>query len=85
MFPGIQRMSFPDLAHREAGSRADDLSLFLAAAFAVSIEVYRQVCNCLGQNPHAGIDRRHLHGGALRYSLAGGRPAEEEAVGASGC
>ena len=58
---------------------------FLAAAFAVSIEVNRQSCNRLGQNPHAGVDRRHLHGGALRYSFAGGRAAEEEAVGASGC
>ena len=58
---------------------------FLAAAFAVSIEVNRQSCNRLGQNPHAGVERRHLHGGALRYSLAGGRTAEEEAVGASGC
>ena len=58
---------------------------FFAAAFAVSVEMNRQACNCLGQNPHAGVDRRHLHSGALRYSLAGGRAAEEETVGASGC
>ena len=58
---------------------------FLAADSPISIRRRRQACNRLGQNPHAGVDRRHLHGGALRYSLAGGRAAEEEAVGASGC
>ena len=57
---------------------------FFAAAFAVSVEMNRQACNSLGQNPHAGVNRRNLHGGALCHSFAGGRAAEEEAVGASG-
>lgn len=56
---------------------------FLAAAAVVPVQVNGQASNRLGKNPNAGVDCRHLHGGAFRYSFAGGRAAEEEAVGAS--
>ena len=60
-------------------------SLLLAAVLVVLVEVHRQPGDRLGQDAHAGVDRRHLHGGSLVHALAGGGASEEEAVGASGC
>lgn len=60
-------------------------SFFLAAVVRLSVKVQRQSRNGFRQNADAGIDRRHLHGGAFRYRFAGGRAAEKESVIAARC
>ena len=58
--------------------------LFLAAIAVVAVKVKRQSGNRLGENPHAGIHRRHLYGGAFRHRLPGSAAAEEEPEAAAG-
>ena len=57
--------------------------LFLTSALPVLIQVYRQTGDGFGQNADAGVDRRHLHGGAFIHWLARGGLPEEESVTAA--
>ena len=59
--------------------------LFLAALAVVAVEVKRQCGDRLGENSHAGIHRRHLHGGAFGDGLSGSAAPEEEPEAAAGC
>ena len=58
--------------------------LFLAAFAVVSVKMKRQSGDRLSENPHAGIHRRHLHGGAFRHRLPGSAAPEEEPEAAAG-
>ena len=58
--------------------------LFFAAFAVVSVKMKRQSGDRLGENPHAGIHRRHLHGGAFRHRLPGSAAPEEEPEAAAG-
>ena len=57
--------------------------LFLAARGVVLIEMQRQRGDGLGQNPHTGVHRRHLHGAALVDSFARHSIAEQEGIAAA--
>nr|DAU01012.1 MAG TPA: hypothetical protein [Caudoviricetes sp.] len=57
--------------------------LFLAARGIVLIEMQRQRGNGLGENPHAGIHRRHLHGAALVDGFARHGIAEQKGIAAA--
>ena len=57
--------------------------LFLAASGVVLIEMQRQRGDGLGQNPHAGVHRRHLHGAALIDGFARHGIAEQEGIAAA--
>ena len=56
---------------------------FLAACGVVLVEMQRQRGDGLGQNPHAGIHRRHLHGAALVDSFARHGIAEQKGIAAA--
>ena len=58
--------------------------LFLAAFAVVSVKMKRQSGDRLSENPHAGIHRRHLHGGAFRHRIPGSAAPEEEPEAAAG-
>ncbi|MPN58610.1 hypothetical protein SDC9_206317 [bioreactor metagenome] len=53
------------------------------AAVIIPVNVQRQPSHGFGQDPHAGVHRRHLHGGRFVHRLPAGRTAEEEAVAAA--
>ena len=57
--------------------------LLLAAIAGVSKYIQRKTGYCFGKNTDAGIDRRHLHGGALIHLFAGSRASHEKAVAAA--
>ena len=58
--------------------------LFFAAFAVVSVKMKRQSGDRLGENPHAGIHRRHLHGGAFGDGLSGSAAPEKEPETAAG-
>ena len=53
------------------------------AAVVVLVDVQRQPRNGFGQDPHAGIHRRHLHGGRFVHWLSARCSSEEETVPAA--
>ena len=57
--------------------------LFLAASGVVLIEMQRQRGNGLGQDSHAGVHRRHLHGAALVDVFARHGIAEQKGIAAA--
>ena len=58
-------------------------SLFLAARGIVLIEMQRQRGNGFGENPHAGVPCRHLHGAALIDGFACHGIAKQEGIAAA--
>lgn len=62
-----------------------NLRMFYHMPPAVSVHVQRQTRDGFREDADAGVDRRHLHGGAFGHYFAGGRAAQVESVSAAGC
>lgn len=73
-------MLFPGSVHHGAKIQRMVKGLLLTTAVVVLVDVNRETCDCLRQNPHTGIHGCHLHGRALIDTLAGSCCSKEETI-----